>query len=130
MKRIILIVLMLVSAFAYAQKPVKPNLNKALASWQAGKLDEAKEMIDAATTYEKTMNDGKTWYYRGLIYASLDTTSNEKYKALEANALKVSLESFKKADEMATGGKEYFINDPANLMAAAENTKPRQLERL
>lgn len=129
MKKIILI-LLLAPAFVFAQKPVKPNLNKAIALWQEGKLAEAKDMIEAATTYEKTMNDGKTWYYRGLIYASIDTTSNETYKALSPNALAIAMESFKKADTMADKGKEYFVSDPNNIMAAAQNTKSIQLERL
>jgi tetratricopeptide (TPR) repeat protein len=129
MKKVILI-LLLAPAFVFAQKPVKPNLNKAVQLMQEGKLGEAKDMIDAATTYEKTMNDGKTWYYRGLIYASLDTTSNETYKALAPNALEVAIESFKKADQMATGGKEYFLSDPKNIASAVDNTKPIQLERL
>jgi hypothetical protein len=81
--------LILASAAAFAQKQSKPNINKALTALTDGKLQEAKEIIDAATTYEKTMNDGKTWYYRGLIYATLDTTSNEAFKALEPEPLKV-----------------------------------------
>lgn len=90
-----------------AQK--KPNINKAKTLWEQGVLDEAKAMIDDATTYEKTINDGKTWYYRGLIYATIDTTSNEAYQALEENALEVSLASFAKADELGEEGKDYFI---------------------
>ncbi len=129
MKKVILI-LLLMPAFVFAQKPVKPNLSKALSLWQDGKLGEAKDMIDAATTYEKTMGDGKTWYYRGLIYASLDTTSNETYKALSTNALSVAIESFKKADELAAGGKEYFVSNPNDIMSAANNTMTVQLERL
>ena len=82
--------LMLVTVVAFGQKPVKPNINKAIGFWEEGKIAEAKEMIDAATTYEKTMNDGKTWYYRGLIYATIDTTSNEATKALAQEPLTVA----------------------------------------
>lgn len=105
---------MLATVSVYAQKAVKPNLNKALTLWTEGKLDEAKTMIDAATTYEKTMNDGKTWYYRGLIYASLDTTSNETFKALAPDAFTTALESFKKGDEL-NSGKEHFVQDAAGM---------------
>ena len=90
-----------------AQK--KPNINKAKALWEQGILDEAKTMIDEATTYEKTMNDGKTWYYRGLIYASIDTSSNDAYKSLVTNPLEVAMSSFAKADELGDPDKEYFI---------------------
>jgi tetratricopeptide (TPR) repeat protein len=128
MKKVILI-LLLIPAVVFAQKPVKPSLNKALSLWQEGKLGEAKDMIDAATTYEKTMNDGKTWYYRGLIYASLDTTSNETFKALSPNPLTVAIESFKKADEKK-GNSEYFVFDPKDPNSLNNNTMPIQLERL
>lgn len=115
MKRFTLLLLMLATVSVYAQKTPKPNLNKALNSWKEGKLDEAKSNIDAATTYEKTQGDPKTWYYRGLIYASIDTTTNETYKALAPDAYKTALESFKKADELNGGDKELFITDASGL---------------
>jgi tetratricopeptide (TPR) repeat protein len=106
---------MLATVSLYAQKTPKPNVNKALNSWKEGKLDEAKANIDLATTYEKTMNDAKTWYYRGLIYASIDTTSNEAHKALATDAYKTAIESFKKADELNGKEKELFITDASGL---------------
>ncbi len=115
MKRITLLLLMLTTVFVYAQKSPKPNLNKALNSWKEGKLDEAKSNIDLATTYEKTKDDAKTWYYRGLIYASIDTTSNETYKGLATDAYKTAVESFKKADELNGNDKELFITDASGL---------------
>ena len=114
MKRLTLFLLMLATVSTYAQKAAKPNLNKALTSWREGKLDEAKANIDLAPTYEKTMNDPKTWYYRGLIYGSIDTTSNEAFRALDPNAFTVAMESFKKADELSKG-KELFIQDASGM---------------
>lgn len=127
MKRIFFLLLMLATVAATAQKQQKPNINKALASWKEGKLKEAKEMIDAAATFEKTMNDGKTWYYRGLIYASLDTTSNAEFKALEPNPLQVSLESFAKAKQMGKAGSDYFIQETGSITPITQST---QLEGL
>ncbi len=115
MRRIVLILMMALPSLVIAQKAVKPNLNKVLKYWQDGDLASAKEMIDIATTYEKTMNDGKTWYYRGLVYASLDTTSNDNYKTLADNPLATAMESFKKADELGKKGSEYFINDASGF---------------
>lgn len=97
------------SATVFAQKPVKPNLNKAVTAWKSGKFDEAKEIVDLATTYEKTMNDGKTWYYRGLVYGSLDTTSNPAFKALAPDAFKTAIESFAKAEELGKGKTTYSV---------------------
>jgi len=120
MKRLTFLVLMLAAFSLHAQKQAKPNLNKALKLWEEGKLAEAKEMIDAATTYEKTKDDGKTWYYRGLVYASLDTTSNPQYRALATDPLKIAVASFAKADSMA-GKSEYFIMPPGGLPKTKES---------
>lgn len=127
MKRITLLVLMLSSILAFGQKAVKPNISKALKSLQEGKLAEAKENIDLATTYEKTMNDGKTWYYRGLIYAALDTTSNPEFKSLAQEPFKTALESFAKADQLGKAGTEYFTTAPNSVLPV---TKTQQLDIL
>lgn len=84
-----------------AQK--KPKVSKAKSLWQSGNYIEAKEILDAAIEFEKIKDDGETWYYRGLLYASIDTTSNEEYKALSENALEVALASFQKAEELSDG---------------------------
>jgi tetratricopeptide (TPR) repeat protein len=125
MKRITLLVLMLSSVLAFGQKAVKPNISKALKSFQEGKLAEAKENIDLATTYEKTKDDGKTWYYRGLIYAALDTTSNPEFKSLSEGAFAIALESFAKADQLGKAGSEYFTTAPNTVVPV---TKAQQLE--
>ncbi len=125
MKRFALLLFIVVtSATVYAQKPVKPNLNKALNSLLAGKLDEAKANIDAAVEHEKMKDDGKTWYYRGLIYASIDTTSNDAFKSLDPNAADVALEAFNKAEALSKG-KGYFITDANGLPI----TKEQQLSQ-
>lgn len=113
MKKAILI-LLLAPALAFAQKPVKPNLNKVLNFWKDGKLKEAKEMIDLAETDPKLSLDGKTFYYKGLVYAALDTTSNEEYKALATEPLATALAAFEKGDGMSKG-KEYFVQDAMGL---------------
>lgn len=124
MKRILFLMLMLIAVAVSAQKKQKPNLNKALKHLQDGQLAEAKEMIDEATTYEKTMNDGKTWYYRGLIYAAIDTTSNSAFKSLADDPFKTAMESFAKADQMAKSGTEYFTSDPTTVIPV---TKSQQI---
>jgi tetratricopeptide (TPR) repeat protein len=99
---------------------VKPNLNKALKSLTEGKLDEAKTNIDAAITDDKLKGDGKTWYYRGLIYAAIDTTSNEQYKALAPEAFNTALEAFKMADSMDTKKKGYVTALPTGGLEVKE----------
>jgi tetratricopeptide (TPR) repeat protein len=113
MKKAILILLM-APVLVFAQKPIKPNLNKVLNFWKDGKLKEAKEMVDLAETDPKLSLEGKTFYYKGLVYASLDTTSNAEYKALAENSLSTAVAAFAKADEMSKG-KEYFVQDAAGF---------------
>lgn len=130
MKRIVaLMCILLTGTAAFSQKkpkkPQKPNLNKVLIYWREGKLDEAKTMIDSATVYEKTKNDGKTWYYRGLVYASLDTTSNEAFRALAEDPIAIAVESFQKADSLAKKGTDYYIMDGMNF-----TTKTSQIQML
>jgi tetratricopeptide (TPR) repeat protein len=127
MKRIIFLMLMLIAVAVSAQKKQKPNINKALKSLQEGNLAEAKDMIDAATTYEKTMDDGKTWYYRGLIYAAIDTTSSAAAKGLAEDPFKTAMESFAKADQMGKAGSEYFVTDPNSIVPV---TKTQQIGQL
>ncbi len=127
MKQVLFVILMLVAVSASAQKQKKPNINKALRSYQEGKLGEAKEIIDAATTFEKTKDDGKTWYYRGLIYAALDTTSNPEFQTLADNAFATAMESFAKADQLGKQGSEYFISEPGNIVPI---TKTQQMGML
>lgn len=126
MKHLAFFVMMLVAFSVQAQKQPKPNLNKLQNMWKEGKIAEAKEMADLATTFEKTKDDGKTWYLRGLVYATIDTSSNEQIKSLHPDAYKVALESFEKADSMA-GKSDYFI---AGADITQMQTKAQQIEIL
>lgn len=109
MRRILFLTALLAFCFAgQAQKQKKPNINKAEALRVKGELAEAKEIIDYATEYEKTKENGKTWYYRALIYATIDTTSNPAIAALSENALEVSMESFGKAIEFGDPKNAYY----------------------
>ncbi len=70
-------------------------------------LNLAKESIEPAITHEKTMNDPKTWLYRGIIYYNvahlpLDLDSVGK---VDREAGKISFESLKKAKELDVKGK-------------------------
>jgi hypothetical protein len=125
MKRIAFLMLMLAGFALHAQKQAKPNLGKAYSLLSEGKVAEAKGIVDAATTYEKTMNDGKTYYYRGLVYTTIDTSSNEQVHALDPNAFQIAMKSFAKADSMA-GKNEYFVQPGGGL----PEMKSIQMERL
>ena len=97
---------LLATGTVFAQKQKKPNINKALKMWQDSDLISAQTEIDRAIKNEKLQKKGKTWYYRGLIYASIDTSATISVDS----ALQTAMESFAKADELADG-KEYYISD-------------------
>lgn len=128
MSRILFLMLMLMAFSASAQKKQKkPNINRALRAYQEGNLADAKETLDAATTHDKTKDDGKTWYYRGLVYAALDTTSNPEYQGLADDAFDTAMESFNKADQLGKAGSDYFITEPNNVIPI---TKTQQMGML
>lgn len=92
MRTLLTILLAAICVVGYAQK--KPKINQALSALEEGNLSEAKSIIDEAIVHEKTKDDPKTWFYRGQIYAALDTANNE------AGALEESLRSFDKTLEL------------------------------
>jgi tetratricopeptide (TPR) repeat protein len=90
-------VALLVSVAVFGQQSKRTSANNYM---QYGELDNAKEAIDPTITHEKTMNDAKTWFFRGQIYQALYETKEEKYKSLSDNPLQVAFESFVKCKEL------------------------------
>ena len=88
---------LLISVAVFGQKSKRTSANNYL---EYGELDNAKEAIDPTISHEKTMNEAKTWYFRGLIYQAIYETKDEKYKTLHDNALQVAYESFTKCKEL------------------------------
>lgn len=92
MRTLFTILLTTLIVAGYAQK--KPKINQALSALEDGNLAEAKSIIDQAIVHEKTKDDPKTWFYRGQIYAALDTANNED------GALEEALKAFDKTLEI------------------------------
>ncbi len=93
----IFIVIMLLSGMGFTQNWQVVTAYNAL---NDGKLDEAKEAIDAAIEHQKTSEKPKTWFYRGKIYLSIHISQIPVYKDLDTNALDKSYEAFQKAIEL------------------------------
>lgn len=117
MKRILLAIF--IPASLFAQKEIKPSVNKAEAALQKFKLDEAKSIIDATVANHDFMvdkkgnpskNAAKAWYLKGLIYAAIDTTKNQQFKSLEANPFPIAQEAFTKSEEIDKGKNESLVN--------------------
>lgn len=125
MKRILFVLaLAVISSAGFGQK--KPKINAAEKALVDGNLAEAKEIIDQASEFEKIKDDGKTWYYRGLIYAALDTTQNAEYQNLAQDPLQEAMRSFAKSDELNSGKNEYYTTDQLGLPI----TKSQQISTL
>lgn len=99
MKRItILLSLSLLIVFgAYAQK------NKRTSAYMYNKnqqYDKAMVAIDEAIEHEKTINDAKTWMYRGQIYYNIAVSEDPEVRALAPDAVDIAYESFVKAKQL------------------------------
>lgn len=129
MKQLLVLLIILAPFAGMAQKEVKPSLPKAEKALKDNKLDEAKAIIDATTASQEFMvnkkgepakSAGKAWFLKGLIYAALDTTKNEKFKALEPNPFPIVKESFDKSKQIEPDAK-FYISDASGLPLLNEN---------
>lgn len=115
MKRIVLIVL-LISGFTYTQA----QRSKVVSAYNYAKpkyneLEKAMKAIDEAKDHPKTLDDPKTWYYRGMIYQKIyqDTSLTDLHEAPLVEAMK----SFKKSLELDDRGR--YEDDVLNLFNIA-----------
>jgi tetratricopeptide (TPR) repeat protein len=84
-----------------------------------GQLDKALQNIEPTTTDATTMNDPKTWFYRGNIYLQIHMSNKPEYKSLDADALSKAFESYQKMMELDTK-KEYYTEAIQNLLVISE----------
>lgn len=114
---IFLIVGLMASTFAYAQKKQKPNLNKVTALVNKGKTENlsaedlmtAKDIVELATEYEKTKDKTKTWYLRGSVYRLIYESESDFAGISKENALETSAASFQKAAELGNESDTYVF---------------------
>lgn len=102
----ILIGLLITVSFGYSQNS---KVVSAYNYHNNGKLDKAKENIDAATANPKTAASAKTWYYRGNIYIDIFRTQDSAYMNLDPEALPKAYEAYTKAKELDTK-KQYLVD--------------------
>jgi len=134
MKKIVIVFTFLLPLGLMAQKEIKPSLTKAEKSLMEGKLDEAKTMIDLTTTSQEFMVDKKgaptksaarAWYVKGLVYASIDTSKNEKYNTLEADPFKVAIKSWEESKKLDDGKSSVYVTDANGLPKLPEQSLPQ-----
>jgi tetratricopeptide (TPR) repeat protein len=121
MKKVILAVMVTLSATTFAQKSNTTNAamayNHYVESMQGGDLEqgakdiwEAKGYIDKSAVHESTQNDAKTLMYKGMIYIDMpmigEAAGHTEIKALDPKkTMKTGFESLKLANEKDTKGK-------------------------
>jgi tetratricopeptide (TPR) repeat protein len=124
MKKIAIVFLLALPFAVAAQKEIKPSVSKAEKALKEGKFDEAKAIIDVTTASQEFMvdkkgnpskNAAKAWFLKGLIYAGIDTTKVDKFKALEAEPFKVAKEAFEKSKELEKDATPSYFSDANGL---------------
>ncbi|NTV53170.1 MAG: hypothetical protein HGA76_09205 [Candidatus Firestonebacteria bacterium] len=118
MKRIsLMLAFALMVTLGFAQKKDRTSAYNYLRS---GKLNKAIEYIEKTITHEATMNEAKTWAYRGDIYLQIALTDNPEYKALSDNPLQIAYDSYKKAMALPDS-KEFVADMMTNMNVVAES---------
>ncbi|MHC1707595.1 MAG: tetratricopeptide repeat protein [Bacteroidales bacterium] len=95
------------------------EVQNAYREWNKGKLDKAKISIDKAAAYESTMNDAKTWLYKGGIYYDLATSPLPQFQQLAANPLEEAYNAFQKAYQLDSK-KKYEEDIVPRMLAVSE----------
>ncbi len=107
MKNVMMVALaMTVSVMAFAQGK---NVTKAENAMKAENFSEAVQLIEPATTHEKTKDKGRTWYVRGQIYSKIALSPDPATQSLDPEAAKKAVESFDKVKELEKEGTNYYM---------------------
>ena len=107
MKNLMMVALaMTVSVMAFAQGK---NVTKAENAMKAENFSEAVQLIEPATTHEKTRDKGRTWYVRGQIYSKIALSPDPATQSIDPEAAKKAVESFDKVKELEKEGTNYYM---------------------
>jgi len=124
MKKIVVLMFGVLPFVAFSQKEIKPNVGSAEKALKAGKLDEAKAIIDVTTASQEFMvdkkggpskNAAKAWFLKGIIYAAIDTTKEAKFKSLAPEGFPVAKEAFEKSKAIDQDKTPSFVSDAMGL---------------
>lgn len=117
MKKLTVIIIMLsVMGSVFAQKQDRTTAFNHL---RKGQLDKALQFIEPTISDPTTMNDAKTWFYRGNIYLQIHMSENPGFKNLDPNALNKAFESYQKMLQLDTK-KEFYYDAIKNLLVISE----------
>lgn len=97
----------------------KRSVQDAFNNLRKGNLDKAMENIEPTISDPSTMNEPKTWFYRGNIFLQIHMSDKPEFKSLDKDALNKAYESYKKATELDTR-KEYYAEILQNMLIISE----------
>ncbi|MFN7013396.1 MAG: hypothetical protein ACK4ON_03895, partial [Bacteroidia bacterium] len=103
MKKIVLAAYAILSlgSAAYAQPAKVVSAYNYLRYYDQNKktqdLIDAQKNIDEAIGHEKSMNEAKTWYYRGNVYFAISNSKAPEFAEQKASAAETALKSYMKA---------------------------------
>ena len=95
--------LSLVLAFVFAASMLfaqKGKVNAAASNLRTGKLDKAKELIDAGITHKKCVEWPKAYFVKGQVYQGIFESPIEGFKNLSATPLDIAYDAYKKLIEL------------------------------
>lgn len=103
-KLVFIFVFFFTASIAYGQGS---NVRKAESALQKGDLEEAMQLISEATQHEKTKDDPKTWYTKGLVHKAMIVGEDGNVKDL--SQLDEALEAFDKAKSLDKENGTYVV---------------------
>lgn len=83
-----------------------------------GDLAKALEYIEPTIEHPKTMDNEKTWRYRGQIFSMIAGSENEEYKNLHPEPVKEAARSYKKAMELDE--KDSYLEENMQALAVVQ----------
>lgn len=121
----VIFILLFAIGTAFGQKE---NVKEANSNLKKGQLDKALQSIEPAISDASTMNDPKTWFYRGNIYLQIHMSDKPEYKSLDPNAISKAYESYDKMLELDQK-KQYYTEALQNLLIVSEQLYNQGVEQ-
>lgn len=103
-KFLFVFVLFFAGNLAFAQNS---NVRKAESAKEKGNLEEAMQLIEAATENEKTKDNPKTWYTKATIHEAMFIGPDGKVK--DESQLDKTVEAYEKTKALAKGNDTYAV---------------------
>ncbi|MDH5379986.1 MAG: tetratricopeptide repeat protein [Cyclobacteriaceae bacterium] len=108
MKRVFIFIGIILAGSSFAQK--KPKIGQAESAVLSGDVKTAMAITDEGIVHEKTKNDPKTWFIRGLALGIMDTSG------VEGGDMAAAVSALHKANDLKKGNSELFIGPITSMV--------------